>query len=269
MDIDTIACMHPGVDGLLSLARENDVKFSFFVNMGRAISYSAIIRKLVSKSNKDNQVVKLSSVDKLGFGGVLKTLLFNSKVGLSHPQMLHKIVREGHDLGLHGGKNHGTWQHNARSWGKTKLKEEVEWGFNAMTQIGLPAPNLFCSPGFTTHPDLEVVLAELGFLALADDHLEGAKLISPSLRVKDFKRINTTMLGQPGAVGYVENSMASVLFPDDVAIKVKKSFMQGDAVLYDHPCLVGRHGLDRLSAIIKVWLGLGGQVVPLRNLIEK
>ena len=49
-DIDTITCLEQGVPELLSIAKEEDIRFSFFVNMGKAVSYTPVVKRYLSRS---------------------------------------------------------------------------------------------------------------------------------------------------------------------------------------------------------------------------
>src|SRR5690554_456607 len=190
--------MRPGVESLLALARKKGVRFTFFANMGRAICYRSSLQKLIRISSgfEDNIAPKLSSMDKLGLKGLLVTLAFNPRVGNRYPDILMRIVNEGHDLGLHGGKNHGDWHHNAGQWGAAKVKEEVEWGVSAIKSIGLPKPVMFASPGFTTPRNITHILSDLGFIVLADRHAIDQSSISVDRENPSFKYANTRLLGR-------------------------------------------------------------------------
>jgi len=270
LDIDTIVCMRPGVEGLLGLAREKGVRFTFFVNMGRAVSYASSIRKVIGagRPKTHGPVRKLPAREKLGLKGLLATLAFNPEVGNRYPQLLESVVNEGHDLGLHGGRNHGEWHHNAASWSEDKVREEIQWGISAMTKLGLPAPILFSSPGFTTPDGIAHILSELGFKVLADAHSGVGEALYADPEVLGFKHANTTLLGEPGAVGYIASVIAGAQPFSEVEKALKARLLRGDAILYDHPCLAGRGGVEQLSRIIDTWVGSGGEVVPLSGLIS-
>lgn len=267
-DIDTISCMKPGLTALLAFARKENVRFTFFVNMGRAVCYTSVVKKLLRrKKKKSASSKKMSSLQKMGWRGWFNTVLFNPEVGKSAPELLCQVVSDGHDLGLHGGKNHGAWHHNAVSWSLGRLRREVDWGRAQMCAIGLPVPSMFASPGFSSPAELSAILADMGFLVLADDHVCNK---AAAWHVPDepaIIRVNTGLLAEPGAVGYLEATIASDISDREVGHGLAQLYAAGeDVVLYDHPCLAGVQGLSRLSYIVQEWKRLGGVVEPLSSL---
>ena len=50
-DIDTHKCIRDDVPNLLEISEERDVKFTFFLNSGRAISRELSVRVLKEKRN--------------------------------------------------------------------------------------------------------------------------------------------------------------------------------------------------------------------------
>lgn len=271
LDIDTTVCMRPGVENLLILAKEKGVHFTFFANMGRAICYKSTLLKMLRSGHggKTESAPKLSPIDKLGLKGLLITMLFNPVVGKGYPQVLRRLVNEGHDLGLHGGRNHGEWHHNAAIWDKAKVEKEVEWGVSAIKAVGLPDPVLFASPGFTTPSNIVHVLSSLGFKVLADDHTEDHAAIYVDNENLNFRHVNTRLLGKPGEVGFIESIIASGKTFSEVKEQVEAHLNQGDdVIMYDHPCLAGGRGLSYLSCIIDIWLDSGARIVPMSELIK-
>ena len=268
-DIDTIVCVRQGVINSLLLAEEKGVKFTYFVNMGRAISYWSLVRKSLVRKRTEGDVTpeKLSPLNKLGLKGFIFTVLCNPKVGFGGVDNLKKLVSGGHDLGLHGGRNHGAWHHDANRWSAQRIEAEIEWGRRAFLLAGLPEPKMFASPGFSSPDALKNILPLKGFNVLADDHERDMAVLSES-GVPEFLRVNTAMLGCPGNVGYIESSFVKSMSENELRREVEVFFSEGDAVLYDHPCFAAREGLQRLSFVIDAWRKLGGRVVPLSELVD-
>ena len=104
-DIDTSVCLHTGVPSLLELAKQCGVQFTFFVNMGRAVDFGTIITR---REQDVARADRLPAREKLGIAGLMQTVLLNPQVGLSGIPVLEQLISLGHELGLHGGRNHGT-----------------------------------------------------------------------------------------------------------------------------------------------------------------
>lgn len=239
-DIDTHPCVAHGVPLLLDLAKRCDVPMTFYINMGRAVDIrAAISRRVRDTSTGSPAVVKKKIIEKLGFSGWLTALLINPKVGASKPDVLRRIVDEGHELGLHGGRNHGTWQAYAYEWEDHQLRNEVNWGIEQMRNAGLPEPRSFASPGWVSPSRLPSLLDELGFSLLADAHNTEAPACCD---VKHpVRTVNTNLLGEPGGVGWFESLDARGIGEYDTFLMVLESLNRhGSAMLYDHPCYMAK-----------------------------
>lgn len=117
-DIDTYRCISEGVPNLLSMAHREGIRLSFFCNMGHAVSRKELIRKSLSSLRPARTLrttAKLPASVKLDHREILRTLIFNPNVGASHQAILRQAMDDGHDVGLHGGTNHGAWQHGCGS----------------------------------------------------------------------------------------------------------------------------------------------------------
>ena len=108
-DVDTPKCIQTGIPNLIGLSKELDVPFTFFVNMGRGTSRWSFIKKIFSPRNNSttDSTQKLSNLNKLGLWNYLFMALANPKVGNSYPGIIQSLEKAGHEVGLHGGSNHG------------------------------------------------------------------------------------------------------------------------------------------------------------------
>lgn len=265
-DVDTEKCLKKGVPALLEVARERGVKFSFMINMGRAISYSSILaQKISSQSPPGAPVDKLSPLRKLGIWHFLRTILINPKIGVQSPELLHLILEDGHVIGLHGGRNHGAWQAGASTWSREKLIREVEWGIKAFQRVHLPEPSIFSSPGWNSPDDLPDILSALGFSAIADSHNPGECIKKKS--TSSIDDINTSILGNPGAIGFIEHCVASSKsVKEAVEITLSELNKTGRSIVYDHPFFAGCEGLDYLSSYIDLLGRSGVAIISLDDL---
>ena len=258
-DIDTVVCLQTGVPSLLELAKRCDVRFTFFVNMGRAIDFSTMIGR------RDQNTVKadrLPAREKLGTAGLLQTVFLNPRVGLSGIPILERLIDSGHELGLHGGRNHGSWQHGALGWSEERVEDEVRWGTEALEKHGLPRPIMFASPGWTSPPGLPSALKKLGYTLLADRH--GSHLTAHPGHREDLTEIGTGMVAEPGGVGFIENLVARRHSRED-RIRIYDEYFSKQApwVVYDHPALAGTSGLSILDEMISHARQRDYEVVPL------
>ena len=128
------------------MGREVDARFTFFVNMGRAVDRCATL--LATGGGKG--AAQLSAREKLGLPGYLIAAVLNPKVGAGRPGIIRRALREGHEVGLHGGRNHGTWQAGARKWNARRIAREVGYGLTEMQKAIGPLERVrgFASPGW-------------------------------------------------------------------------------------------------------------------------
>ena len=248
-DVDTPLCIAVGVPNLLELARKKGVSFSFFINMGRAVSYRYLVGK--GKQRRSEIVTKLGSLEKLGVAEALKTGIFNPLVGAANRAVVTDMFDSGHEIGLHGGKNHATWQYAADTWTRQRITEEIDWGKKSLEEIiGCPV-TAFSSPGWNGGPTVNKILSEVGFRYSADLHGKDGACVQ-TCPVSRLFQIRTILSGEPGGVGYLEWLTASGMSQRDALAYIKSELKNGQSgiVLYDHPCYAGIQKLDLLAELI-------------------
>lgn len=255
-DVDTYKCMHHGVPRLLELADEYQVPMTFFINMGRALSYPSLLRKVLARRLYRERIPesapKLSSLQKLKLPGTLYTLVANPRVGLSS-RLLPNIESRGHEIGLHGGRNHASWQNQAHLWTEQELNREIDWGLRALNNAGIPMVSSFASPGWNSPAALPTLLANKGFSVLADHHRCEDDACQLTRNSSQITSINTNLAGEPGGIGYLESCQARKLGFDEMASEAEALLQRyGNVVMYDHPVYAGDHGFSRLKALIKI-----------------
>ncbi|WP_428397771.1 polysaccharide deacetylase family protein [Marinobacter salarius] len=271
-DIDTITCLERGVPELLDIAKKEGIQFTFFVNMGRAVSYAPVVKRYLSRRNhsgiQEEKAAHFSPLQKLGIRDWMRTVILNPRVGKSRPDLLKRIVAEGHDLGLHGGRNHGLWHHDSRSWTLSEILAELDWGLNAMISCGLPRPKMFASPGFTHPKALNAALEQKGFTVVADEHLIGAALFSPTQETTGLPlRANTGIVAEPGGVGFFENWYAKQKTRSEMLSLLQKLKSESaNYMCYDHPAFSASEGRSLLLQFIHLWKSAGGRFAKLSSI---
>lgn len=270
-DVDTYRCINEGVPNLLRLAREEQVKFVFFCNMGRATSRLALLGRLLRRrpaSAGEGRAKRLPASVKLGHYEALRTLLLDPKVGMSCPEPIRTAETEGHDIGLHGGRNHGTWQNGFHSWRTDRIQREVSAGKIMFERVLDRSPVLFSSPGWQGSDTLNAILKDAGFKASADRH--GAK--EEDLGCENgFCTLPTNLLAEPGGVAYFESLVARGLNSVQIVDEFRKTLGDGRQLyaLYDHPCFAGTHALETIRAVVRCATQEGVEIVTFSELIRR
>lgn len=133
-DIDTHKCIRDGVPNLLDIADYYNVCFTFFLNMGRAISLSDSIGGLFSKKENlgdevySGQIQMMSALKKLGVKDYLEAAVLNPNL-YHYKRQVSRLLESNCEVGIHGGRNHAIWHKHANEWDLEKLNAEIEWVF--------------------------------------------------------------------------------------------------------------------------------------------
>jgi len=267
-DVDTWSCAHRGMPFLMDFAQRMEAKFCFMVNMGRAVSHGLHLRNLLRPrppaAAHEARVDKLGSMQRMGVAGYLRTALLNPEVGLTAGAVLQRARREGHALGLHGGRNHGEWQWGAQHWSDERLRAEIRWGLDAFERLGLPRPHRFSSPGWNSPPGLPAVLADCGFDELHDRHEPG--LAVGVAAAGALREVNTAFAGEPGGVGYFESCLVRGVDAADAAAAIASRLEAAPgthAVVYDHPVFCEGRGRELFCASMQALKARGVGLVAL------
>ena len=259
-DIDTHKCMRSGVPSLLELANKYEVRFTFYANLGRAVSRQDQVMERLhlgasEPSDTNAQVSSLTAFRKLGLQDYLIAGLLNPSLG-RYGAMLRHLADSNHELGLHGGRNHEQWSRHSGTWDLSKVRMEIQWSL-ARLRGWVPKfmPYGFSSPSWTHPPGLTTVLADLGFRYCADLH--GSITSEVALGPTDSRILlpRTDIAGEPGGVGILEASTRRGLNPEDSVQAIAEAICQSKqdvAIAYDHPYFAGVEALPLLERLIEV-----------------
>lgn len=267
-DVDTHLCISKGMPNLLRLADELDVRFTFFVNMGRAISRLDYLRDKTSRG-PGRTTAKLSNLRKLGLSGFLTAAILNPRVGAPHLDTIRAAHARGHEIGLHGGTNHATWLNHGARWPAARIRREITLALDFLRQSGIPMPRGFASPGWQGSDNLHAALEALGFCYVADVHdpeAQELKPVQPNLRLL---AIPTNLCGEPDGVGYLEHMQAEGL--SDAQALDTFSRQLGDrhlAIAFDHPYYAGVAKLELIRRMIHIARDRGHEITTLERIIQ-
>tara|TARA_B100000686_G_scaffold8231_1_gene8240 strand:- start:847 stop:1695 length:849 start_codon:yes stop_codon:yes gene_type:complete len=269
-DVDTPKCLKEGVPNLIRLSKILGVPFTFFINMGRGTSRWSFIKNWGPLRSKPitQTAKKLSNLKKLGFLDYFLMALINPKVGNSHPDIIKSLKKAGHEVGLHGGSNHGEWQNESHSWEKQKYFKEIIPALDSLTKILGEKPIGFSSPGWCGSNDLNMILESLNFRYVADAHGKNFEKINFVQNNSKLLQVPTNILGD-GGIAYLENLRAKNLDDNailkDFSLQLNKRFF---AVVYDHPYYAGTQELLMVEKMVDLARSKGFQIVTLKTLVE-
>ena len=269
-DVDTPSCAREGLPALLRISRETGARFTFFVNVGRAVDRAALAREAFARRGRPAHAKRrIGTLRKLGGRGIMRALILNRPVASEYGDLLRQAVAEGHEVGLHGGTNHGTWMRQAPKWPRARLASELEWSMGALAKLGITRYAGFSSPGWQGSPFLDPLLMEYGIRYRADRHGPSAYPIVDRSGV--LPTIGTDLTGEPGGVGYFEHCAALHVQPAELRrhLRIILQTRHEPHVTYDHPCFGGLSGQHFLRATIAAARDCCLPIIPMAELITE
>jgi len=264
-DIDTPTCLNEGVPRLLDLSERLGIQFSFFLCLGRSVSRSGVLSRIVNQTRgKQARAAGYSAMKKLGLFRYMRLAFFNPEIGRGAATMIRRLS-ESSDLGLHGGWNHDLWHHNARQWPGSRIEAELDWGLAKLADLGVSVPG-FCSPGWNAPEGLSEKLLARGFSFRADRY--GKDETGAVMERPGFVNLATNILGEPGGVAYLEHMRARGLTDAEIRQAFTARLREaGDyAVTYDHPYHAGLHALGLVEDLVRISVDEGFEVVTMAEM---
>ncbi len=264
-DADTHVCVQRGIPVLTSIAASLGVQFTFFINMGRAfhpwVTASKAASRLVRQPTRRGS---FSAAAKLGLLDSLIAAVKNTRAGRSAPDIL-RAAAVGNEIGLHGGRNHASWERYAHRWSKERLHAELLTGLHWMHECGIDRPQSFASPAWNSPRTLPSLLASLGFHLLADTH--DRTVADPRLLGEGLVSMPTNITASSGSAGYLESMHArgwthrQIIHEFVSQLRTKQRL----GVVYDHPFYAALHARKLLVDLVQAAKDHGFVVCSMRE----
>ncbi|GLU37581.1 hypothetical protein [Pseudomonas sp. NBRC 100443] len=249
LDIDTTVCARKLID-VVELGNRLGVKFTIFANMGRSVSLSAaFLRRLSQRSvwgSPTEPMMKLSIRDKIGWKGILESILINPELHRLSTDALLKARDSGHEIGLHGGLNHSLWHFAASSMDADQMHRFLTPAIERYQNILGYNSFGFSSPGFKSSQPAYEILAGAGCAYLSDFiDCTGRVRCSPC----GLPDVPVT-LSAANTVDFLEWYVASgASSPLENAIE-QSIGEDGFGVYYSHPCFIAGKGKQVFSQFV-------------------
>lgn len=260
-DIDSLADIEVGVPKLIELAKELDVRFTFFVNMGKSFNWKVVSDKWLVTGDKTALSRHSSTMRRLGLLRTLRTVLLNPDIGLSHKKILFKLLDDGHELGLHGGMDHPLWQWRLDTLSKDEINGLLKPAYDHFTML-FGRPRGFASPGFSSNSCVLELMDDYEFDYASD--MEGERPFRP----EGFRHVQipVNIIGSDKKP-LIEHLWASGLREQGLIERCKAEIVRREmAVIYGHPAFEG--SLDDLRGILRWVEGNGYLILPMIGLLE-
>jgi peptidoglycan/xylan/chitin deacetylase (PgdA/CDA1 family) len=197
-------------------------------------------------------------------------LLCNPYVGAGEDRNLRVARDNGHEIGLHGGRNHGVWMRKARLWNRRQLTEEIDWGLNALRTAGVDSVTSFASPGWQGSDLLNEVLVEREFNVVSDTRAALCERVSVISQGR-LRSVPVNLLSEPGGRGYLEGKYAQGAEFRTIVDEFRNDVRRFGrfVVVYGHPNFCGRVGLLAMRRLVEVALEEGFTPVTISELTRR
>ena len=288
-DVDSVQCLRTGVPRLRKVADARGVRFTFFVTMGRSFHMASTLGRrwsrrarrrtgsqrpnptkgTRSRSSGERAPNALPVARKLGWRGLLETVVLNPHLGRKYRHEIDALHHDGHELGLHGGSNHAVWQHMVHApppqpnppTQPLRRASEPECASSVLLRPALDEfasrygrPEGFASPGFQWNDHVLRLLDDEGFLYASD--MTGEEPFRPQdargSRHRHYQ-VPVNVAGR-GRVPVIEEGLALGHDARRIAERAVAQIQDRRfALMYDHPYVAGVHHavLDKIIEIVE------------------
>lgn len=147
IDVDTFLGMKRGVPRLLEAMSELDVRGTFFLSMGPDASGRAVFQ-LIRNPLFLKKMFRTRAASLYGFRTALYgTLLPSPMIGLSFPEGIKDILKNGHGVEFHAW-DHRRWQDELHKMSREWIEEWFRKGLDAYKKVTGREPASFGSPAW-------------------------------------------------------------------------------------------------------------------------
>lgn len=156
VDVDTHVGMRDGVPRLLSSFARHEVRATFFVSFGPDNAGKAVWN-VVRRRGFLQKMVRTRAPALYGVRTILSgTLLPSRPIGTAFPDLLRRIVAEGHEVASHAW-DHRLWQDHVDRLSAERIRDELRRAFDAFADaLGAPPRAVAAPAWFATPTSLRV-----------------------------------------------------------------------------------------------------------------
>lgn len=263
-DIDTHKCIRDGVPNLVRIAKDNNVTFTFFLNLGKAVSLGESIKNILCSEHSEAEM--MTAREKLGIADYLYAALINPAL-YHYKKQIICLLKSNCEVGIHGGRNHALWGSYADKWDTTKVINEIDWAITKFRKIDSSyQPQGFASPEWNTPINVEEILKKKNFKYYADKRCDKEMEVIDKAGL--IPRVGVNLLGEPGGVAFFENCRVRGMSTSGIISTVLRYAREYPyTVLYDHPYYAGVKELSTIKDIIVQAKSENIEIVTLSDII--
>jgi undecaprenyl phosphate-alpha-L-ara4FN deformylase len=147
IDVDTYQGMKRGVPRLLSLLRQEGLRATFFLSIGPDASGRAMLQ-ILKNPRFLKKMVRSRAASLYGFRTALYgTLLPSPLIALSFPDLVRRIIAEGHEVQFHAW-DHRRWQDELSERPEAWIREWFRRGIEGYAGLTGKRPSAFGAPAW-------------------------------------------------------------------------------------------------------------------------
>ncbi len=250
VDLESYKGIKYGLPNILDLLAEFDLKASFYLVMGGESNLIELLR--YREKIKGERKIKVYTLKEK-----LRIALFPCDFVTKNLNIIRRILREGHELGIHG------WKHRAwtRALDKINIEEHIKKAKQKYIKLFSQIPISFAAPGFRTNMEVIKLLDKYGFKVISD--LPGEK---------PFKIKGTNIINVPVNICGNDNmpiieSLTQKRYNDDKIVthlvhKIKKTKY---SVMYIHGLF---EGMNKIELLRNLFLKLKKNNINIRRIVD-
>lgn len=236
IDLESDKGIRLGLPKLLDLLKKHNIKASFYIPMGGESNIFEILKyRKAMESSGERKIKVFSLLDKI------KMALFPMDFVKSNIKLLRRILKEGHELGIHAWK-HREW---TRGLSRIDVEKRIIQSKKKYLKLLGKKPISFASPGFNINKEVVSILEKHGFKYISDFPGKSIKKYS------EIKNVPMTILGK--------NKMPIIEYltekekPDEEIIKeIKKQILKNNlSSIYIHGLFEARFKLNILNEVFR------------------
>ncbi|MBT3866184.1 polysaccharide deacetylase family protein [Candidatus Woesearchaeota archaeon] len=241
VDLESQKGISKGLPNLLDLLAKHGIKASFYLTMGGESNIFEILKYRGAVPGAGERSINVFSfMDKLRMA--IHPIDFVKK----NKSLLKRILKEGHELGIHGWK-HRRW---TRGLEKIDVDRDVKLAISKYVSLFGKNPDSFCSPAFRTNQRVVDVLDARGikfvsdFFAKVPAVVGGTKMVNVPVTIKG--EMNTPIIEHLVTKGYSDDAIFEYLVENIEKKKFSVMYVHG---MYE--CIEKIDLLDRVFTFVK------------------
>jgi undecaprenyl phosphate-alpha-L-ara4FN deformylase len=162
IDVDTYQGMRLGVPRLLSMLQENDIRATFYLSIGPDASGRAVLQ-ILKNPRFLKKMVRTRAASLYGFRTALYgTLLPSPKIALSFPELVRRILAEGHEVQFHAW-DHRRWQDELTVHPEGWIRDWFRRGIDGFEVLTGKRPTSFGAPAWLIDDRVLSMVRDLRF----------------------------------------------------------------------------------------------------------